>query len=100
MIVALIVLIPLLAGALYIYLKFPPPNDPARPQNLRWFNCGLFLAAILGCAGIGFYFKTAMSGSSDAGWWPMLTVLCSLLFSTAVLLVGGVVRSLVFKKRP
>ena len=98
MIVALVLLVPLLAGALYVYFRFSPSVEPSRLQSLKTFNVGILLGALLGCIGIGFYFKTMMSGGSDAGWWPILTVLCSLFFLAVLLFVGWVMKGFVFRK--
>ena len=90
--VALILLLPLLGLALWVFVRFRPRSGSA--GAVRAYNVGVVLVAVAGCAWTASHFYRTTGQSVDRAWWPVLAALASLLVVSAVLLAGAALRNL------
>lgn len=95
MIFALILLIPLLILALWVYIK-KSPKELNRSQ-VRVFDLSVFFIAVL--LSLAFILKTysKLSSGPDRAWWPILSILGSMGIITLCLVVGALIRYAVFQ---
>ena len=98
MVGALIILLPLLGLALWVYLRFSPKGAPRRARIAYDTVIGIITGSL--CA----LFAWRMHGNfaetpSDRPWEPVISGLGSILITAACLLAGGAVRNfLVFRR--
>lgn len=93
MILGLVGLLPLLALAVWVFVRFPPRGG--LPGAVRAYNAGVLLVAASGCSWTAAHFYRVTGQSVDRAWWGLLATLASLLVVSAVLLAGALVRNLV-----
>ena len=94
----LVILGPISILAAWVYFRLSP--KVAARQGLLLYNAGVFLVAGILCSALTVGLYASMSGGPDEGWWPVLSLLGSLLIFTLCLLVGGLIRNLlVFRRR-
>ena len=96
MIVAFAILLPVLGVSLWAYCRFHPGRDGAK--SIRIFD-----ALVVGCAvalsivATG-YLRKEMASGPDSAWWPVVSVIYSLVIFPACLLVGGIIRHVVYSR--
>lgn len=92
MIFALIVLLPILAVALWWFYKFSPID--AEKRLVRLYNNAVLLAGVLICTGLTLRLREMLADTPDRAWWPVLSAIAALLVLPLWLAVCGVVRNL------
>lgn len=97
MIIALLVLVPICFVMFWFFFKSSPKIQNKRKTILR-FNLATVLAAILSCVWLTYSTHHSMIDTVDRAWWPVLSGLGSLIFFPVVLLVGALIRMIVFRK--
>ncbi len=96
MILSLLVLVPLLALSVWAFFRFTPPGIH---RGLRRYNASAVLVGVLLCGGYSVLVYTRMVGSVDASWWPVLSLLGSLVIFPGWLLLAGLLRNLVIFRK-
>ena len=96
MIVAFAILLPVLAVSLWAYLRFRPGTAGAK--SIRIFD-----ALVVGCAlalsiAATIYLRKEMASGPDSAWWPVVSAIYSLVIFPACLLVGGIIRHVVYSR--
>jgi len=90
--------IPILIAVLVLFFGLSPKT--ASRRNVIMFNAASILFAVIISGGYALYLRGVMEGTSDYAWWPVLSLLASMIISSTILVVLGLVRNLViFKKR-
>lgn len=83
--------------AAWAFFRFSP--RVAARQGVLLYNAGVFVLAAILCSALTVGLYVSMSGGQDQGWWPVLSLLGSLVIFTLCLLVGGLIRNfLVFRR--
>ena len=96
MILALIILAPLVILALWQFIKLSP--EGVEKRKVRFYNSVVLLVGVLLCGLLTLNVYENMAGGSDRAWWPVLSVLGSLVVFPVCLMVGGIIRNyLVFR---
>jgi len=98
MILALIVLVPFCVAALWVFFRFSP-KDKNKAKLIIVVNSVIILIDILLCAIYSCRTYATMINTVDRNWWPILSVLGSLFIFSIVLIVGAIIRVLIFRKR-
>lgn len=90
---ALITLVPVFLVVLWAFFRLSPQVHERR--MITRFNLGvlIFGLAVCGIAIIKIY--SDMSAGPDRAWWPIISMLYSLVLFTLVMVIGGVVRNFV-----
>ena len=97
MILAYIVLIPLLIIILWGFFKTSPRINS---NNIKIYNFATIILAIALSIAYSLKLKSSMIGSSDFGWWPVLSFIVSLAISIGIIFMSGIVRNLlIFKNK-
>ena len=91
MIIALLVLVPVLLMSLWAFFRLSPKRGERR--KVIGFNLGVLILGLAMCGLVTLNAYIDMSPGSDRAWWPVTSVLYSLVLFPAVLFVGGVVRN-------
>ena len=96
MIVAFAILLPVLGVSLWAYFRFRPGRDGAK--SIRIFD-----ALVVGCAVAlsivaTSYLRKEMASGPDSAWWPVVSAIYSLVIFPACLLVGGMIRYVVYSR--
>ena len=92
MILALAVLVPGLLLSLWLFFKLSPKD--ADKTRVCLYNAGVLVVCVLICGALTFKLHSTLADTTDRAWWPILSVLGSLVASSLCLAVGGVVRNL------
>ncbi len=96
MILALIILVPLVLLALWQFIKFSP--EGVEKKKLLFCNSVVIIIGVILCGLLTLNVYVNMAGGSDRAWWPILSVLGSLVVFPVCLTVGGIIRNyLVFR---
>ncbi len=96
MILALSIEVPLLLFTLWLFVKFSPSG--VERKRLYLFNTLVFVVAVILCGALTLKIYSVMADSLDEAWWPMLSVLGSLVVLPLCLAIGGLIRNyLVFR---
>ncbi|MGH7198021.1 MAG: hypothetical protein ACREH5_04680 [Candidatus Omnitrophota bacterium] len=77
---------------IYFYLEPRTPNQNA----LKAYNWATVAAGLALCGVFAWRMNQRMADTTDAQWWPVIALLGSLLLFSIILLVGGILRNLVF----
>jgi hypothetical protein len=93
MIIAYLVLIPLLLISLWLFFKYTPKRADARKVKL-YNNSTLALAVIISVIQ-SLKLRASMIHGSDAGWWPVLAFVFSLMISIAIIILSAVIRNFI-----
>ena len=89
--------IPLFLAVLWAFFRYSPKVNT--PKKLRLFNIATILLAFIISAIYVIYLRHSMEGGSDYGWWPVLSLLSSLVISSLVIGLLGVARNyIVFRE--
>jgi len=89
--------IPLLIAVLWAFFYFSPKS--ANKRKLITFNVSTLVLAITASLMLVLYLKHSMEGGSDFGWWPVVSFLNSLVLSSIIIGLLGIVRNfIVFRK--
>jgi len=96
MVLALLVLIPFLACSVWLFFRLAPPVSW---RAIRWYNASVIVAGIAVCVGYSLRTYRLMIGSVDSGWWPVIASLGSSVIFATWLLVGWLLRNLVFFRK-
>ena len=91
MILMLVIGVPLIIGAPWIFLYLSPKD--AEPKRLRRFNMTIMSIAALLSLGLAYTVRAAMIDSADAAWWPMVALGAGSLLFALLLLVAGLIRN-------
>jgi len=92
----LAILGPISIFAAWAFFRFSP--RVAARRGLLLYNAGVLVLAAILCSALTVGLYVSMSGGQDQGWWPVLSLLGSLVIFTLCLLVGGLIRNfLVFR---
>ena len=92
------IVIPIFLLVTVLFFWFSP-NSALRKQ-VRLYNTISVLCAATISGGYVLYLKLAMEAGSDFGWWPVVSLLASMVISSFVLAVAGLVRNfIVFRRR-
>ena len=92
----LLILGPISILAAWAYFRLSP--KVAARQGLLLYNAGVFVLAGILCSALTVALYASMSGGPDQGWWPVLSLLGSLVIFVLCLLMGGLIRNfLVFR---
>ncbi len=92
MILSLLILLPLGVFTVWWFLRSAPRRAPA--GTVRVYNGIIFGVALLLSALPAWWLHGRLEGTADAGWWPVLSLLASLLVFPLVLAAGGLIRNL------
>jgi len=93
MILSLIILVPIALVALWFFFKSSPKG--VQNNQIHFFNAGVVVAGVLLCGALTYKVYLMLAGGTDRAWWPVLSVLGSLIVFPATLMVGGIIRSFV-----
>jgi hypothetical protein len=93
MIISLLILLPLALLALWFFTKSSPRGDGKGGVFL--FNALVLAASVLFCGALTLKVYAMLAGGPDRAWWPVLSVLGSLLLFSACLTLGGLIRNLI-----
>lgn len=89
------VLIPLMLFSIWLFWWVQPKE--VRYSALRRYNFAAIAAAVLAAAAVTLYFWSTTGQSVDHAWWPVLAGVGSIFVISLVLLLGAVVRAVVFR---
>ena len=92
MVLAVIVLLPVLVLSVWGFYKLSPRDVETR--FVRLYNVAVMVAGVLICTGLSLKFRAVLADTPDRAWWPMLSVIFSLLALPLWLAVCGVIRNL------
>ena len=98
MILVLIVLVPIFLLSVWAFLRYSPRMEGRKGVLL--FNLSVLVVGLLLCAFLTFKVYASMGVGPDRAWWPILSVLGTLVVFPVVLLVAGTVRNGVVFKPP
>jgi len=96
MIVAAALLATLLIPTVWFFVRAQPRTE--RVIALKRFNVAVVVLALVAVAGVTLYFWETTGHSIDSAWWPILATLGSAFALCILLIVGMVVRLIVFRK--
>jgi len=86
----------LLLPAVWFFVRAQPRTE--RVAALKRFNIVLVVVAFVAATGAAFYFWATTGHSIDSAWWPILAALGGALSICVVLIVGIIVRLVVFRQ--
>jgi len=98
MIFAFIVLVPILVFSVWGFLRFSPKVE--RRQRILLFNLSVLMVGLLLCALLTLKVHANLAAGHDRAWWPILSVLGTLVVFPVVLLAGGLFRNGILFKPP
>jgi len=88
--------IPLFIAVIWAFLHFSPKTHELAKVWL--YNIATILFALSTSAAYVFYLKHSMETGSDFGWWPVVSLLSSLVLTSIIIGLSGLVRNfLVFR---
>ena len=93
MTLALITLVPVFLLALWAFFRFSPQADDR--HRITRFNLGVVIFGVAVCGFATLKVHSGMSAGPDKAWWPIISMLYSLVLFPLVLGIGGVVRNFV-----
>ena len=93
MILSLIILIPFVLVAVWLFFKISPKN--VNGNIIKIYNIIVILSALTACLLISLYCYRTTGQSVDRAWWPVLSVLGSLFVFPLILFIGGIIRHFV-----
>jgi hypothetical protein len=93
MIIAYLVLIPLLLLSLWLFFKYTPKRADARKVKI-YNNSTLALAVIVSFT-LSLTLRASMIHGSDAGWWPVLAFVFSLMISIGIIVLSAIIRNFI-----
>ena len=96
MIAATAFLAALLLPAVWFFVRAQPRTD--RVATLKRFNVIVVAVALIAAMGATLYFWETTGHSIDSVWWPFLATLGSAFSICVVLIVGVIVRLVVFRQ--
>lgn len=91
MIISLFILIPFTIATVCLFLKYVPSKQ--NNKMMQVVNFAIVVIGLLLCGTVSLRFYIVMAGGVDEGWWPILSVLCSLIIFPITLIVGGLIRN-------
>ncbi len=91
MILAFIVLVPILLLSLWTFIRFSP--KVTNRQGVFVFNLGVLAVGLLLCGFLTLKVYANFATGPDRAWWPILSLLGTLVVFPVVLLAGGLVRN-------
>jgi len=91
-------IIPIFLLIVIFFFVLSPKHHAMR--KVRLFNGVSVFCAVGLSSGYVLYIKQAMEGGSDFGWWPVLSILGLMVISGVVLIVAGLVRNMIFFRKP
>ena len=99
MIFALAILVPMVAVAVWAFFRFSRMH--ADHRRVLLFNVAPIFIALAAATARTLRTYLVMSPTVDAAWWPIISVLGTLVLITLVLGLAGVVRNfIVFRRGP
>ncbi len=98
MIFSLLILLPILGYALWVYFRTAPRQVP-RAVRLR-YNILVICLALGACAASSYFAYDQVGAGADRAWWPVVAGFYSWFAFLIVLILGGLVRNfLIFRAR-
>lgn len=97
MVVALLILIPVVAVAVWAFFHFCPAR--AKRKHLLLFNVASICIALAVSAAWTVRTYLVMSPTVDSAWWPVISVLGALVVIPLVLAVAALVRNILVFRR-
>lgn len=94
MILALLILVPVLGWAVFVYGKAWGKGVKSAPA--LFFDAAVFLLGAALCWKAYRHFYESMAGTADRGWWPVLTFMSCLIIYPSVLFMGVFFRKRLF----
>lgn len=95
MIISFIVAIPVIALAIWLYLKFCPANTTIKSR--RKFEAFVLIAEILGCIGVSYYSYSTVGQGRDSAWWPYIAIIYCFLVIPFILILAAIIRKIVYR---
>lgn len=100
MLLMLVVLVPLLAGAAAVFVNCPPKIEPQRMGEVRRFNRLVLAILAVICLFVAAGFRASLLPTQDHAWWPIVAAFGSLAIAVPCLVIAAIVRNLlVFRSR-
>ena len=97
MIVALLVLVPIAGVVVWAFFRLSPSG--AQSSTVLRFNVWALVVALALAAGWSVRTSLVMSPTVDAAWWPVISVLGTLIIIPLVLGLAAALRSFVLFRR-
>jgi hypothetical protein len=97
MVLALMVLVPVLAFSAWAFYRCTPS---ATGHDMQRYNGTAVLVGALLCVGWSVRTHHQMVGTVDRPWWPVVSILGSMVIFPVWLGLAGVLRSVIFPDRP
>jgi hypothetical protein len=97
MIASLLVLLPLVALAVWAFLRFTPPH--ADRPTVRRYNLISLGGSFMLAAAWTVRTYVVMTPTEDAAWWPIISLLGALVIVPFALAVAAVARNLIVFRR-
>ena len=97
MIVALLVLVPIAGVVVWAFFRLSPSG--AQSRMVLCFNVGALVIALALAAGWSVRTYLVLSPTVDAAWWPVISVLGTLIIIPLVLGLAAGLRTLVLFRR-
>jgi len=94
MIAALCVLAPFSAACIWFFFRLSPQVENRKRVHL--YNIIMMLCAFLFCVIFTTYVYRSMIETHDRAWWPVLSMLGALIIFPVTLVVGALLRNLLF----
>ena len=92
MILALAILVSVLLLSVWLFFRLSPKD--AAKMGVTLYNACVLIVGVLSCGALTFGLHSTLADTMDRPWWPILSVLGSLVAFSLCLVVGGVVRNL------
>ena len=97
MIAALLILVPIAGVVVWTFFRLSPSG--AQSRTIARFNIGALVIALALAAGWSVRTYLVMSPTVDAAWWPVISVLGTLIIIPLVLGVAAALRTFVLSRR-
>jgi hypothetical protein len=97
MILIVIIAIPVLATATWLYLKYGPPGTTVKSR--LGFEISVLFVQVIGCIGVSYYSYATVGQSTDHAWWPVIAFLYAFLLIPIMFILAAVIRKLIFKNK-
>lgn len=97
MIILFVVAIPVIALAVWFYLKTSPKGTTLKSRF--GFESSVLAAEIVGCIWASYYSYTTVGQGNDRAWWPVIAFIYYLLLIPGILILAAIIRRLVYRNR-
>ncbi len=98
MILFFIMVIPLTAVFVWLYLRFCPKGTTLKTR-LR-FEIPVLIVELLACTGAGIYSYLTVGRGPDRAWWPVIGLIHSSLLFPSILVLAASIRSAIYSHLP